>query len=108
MDTAMGFSQILSLIFFIAAAFAIAFFAKRYAPILRARLHDGKRIQIIEEISLSHQDRMRLIKIDGREFIHLSGKAGQQGFYSLPSEVQPAVEVKPQAVNTLRMRKTGK
>jgi flagellar biogenesis protein FliO len=47
---------------------------RKKSTVIRASLKAGKRIHVIEDSAVSPQERLRLIKIDNREFVMVSAK----------------------------------
>ncbi|MEK9718911.1 MAG: hypothetical protein VW520_07055 [Candidatus Puniceispirillum sp.] len=74
LNSIVGFQQIGITVAFLGAMLLLLFVLRKKSTVIRASLKAGKRIHVIEDSAVSPQERLRLIKIDNREFVMVSGK----------------------------------
>lgn len=96
-ESVIGLQQIITTIAFLAVMIGVLIFMRVKGKGLRRSLHHGKRIEIIEETGISPVEKMRLIKIDDKEFIVISAKGVQPVITPLGSarQVEPAAPAMP-------------
>ena len=76
-ESVVGLQQIITIIAFLAVMVGALIYLRMKGGGLRRSLHQGKRIQVVEETGISPLEKMRLIKIDNQEFIVISAKGVQ-------------------------------
>lgn len=76
-ESVVGLQQIITIIAFLAVMIGALIYLRMKGGGLRRSLHQGKRIQVVEETGISPLEKMRLIKIDNQEFIVISAKGVQ-------------------------------
>jgi hypothetical protein len=74
LNSIIGFQQIGITVAFLGAMLLLLFVLRKKSTVIRASLKAGKRIHVIEDSAVSPQERLRLIKIDNREFVMVSAK----------------------------------
>ena len=80
-----GLQQILITVAFLSLLIGLLVFLRMKGGSIKANLQKGQRIKVIEETAISPTERLRLISIDGLEFVMLSGKGVQPAFMPLSS-----------------------
>ncbi len=80
-----GLQQILITVAFLSFLIGLLVFLRMKGGSIKANLQKGQRIKLIEETAISPTERLRLITIDGLEFVMLSGKGIQPAFMPLSS-----------------------
>lgn len=82
-----GLQQIAITAAFLSVLIGLLVFLRMKGGSIKANLQKGQRIRVIEETPVSPTERLRLITIDGFEFVMLSGKGIQPTFMPLSSAV---------------------
>ena len=82
--------QIVTVVF-LSCLFGLLVFLRMKGGFIRANLQKGQRIKVIEETAVSPSERVRLISIDNRDFVMLSGKNSSALSYASAS-CTPAAE----------------
>ena len=77
--------QIVITVAFLSFLIGLLVFLRMKGGSIKANLQKGQRIKVIEETAISPAERLRLITIDGLEFVMLSGKGIQPAFMPLSS-----------------------
>ncbi len=80
-----GLQQIVITVVFLSFLIGLLVFLRTKGGSIKANLQRGQRIKVIEETAISPTERLRLITIDGLEFVMLSGKGIQPAFMPLSS-----------------------
>ena len=80
-----GLQQIVITVAFLSFLIGLLVFLRMKGGSIKANLQKGQRIKVIEETAISPTERLRLITIDGLEFVMLSGKGIQPAFMPLSS-----------------------
>ena len=80
-----GLQQIVITVAFLSFLIGLLVFLRMKGGSIKANLQKGQRIKVIEETAISPSERLRLITIDGLEFVMLSGKGIQPAFMPLSS-----------------------
>ena len=80
-----GLQQIVITVAFLSFLIGLLVFLRMKGGSIKANLQKGQRIKVIEETAISPTERLRLITIDGLEFVMLSGKGIQPVFMPLSS-----------------------
>ena len=80
-----GLQQIVITVVFLSFLIGLLVFLRMKGGSIKANLQKGQRIKVIEETAISPTERLRLITIDGLEFVMLSGKGIQPAFMPLSS-----------------------
>ena len=80
-----GLQQIVITVVFLSFLIGLLVFLRIKGGSIKANLQKGQRIKLIEETAISPTERLRLITIDGLEFVMLSGKGIQPTFIPLSS-----------------------
>tara|TARA_B100000035_G_C20714258_1_gene428375 strand:+ start:79 stop:585 length:507 start_codon:yes stop_codon:yes gene_type:complete len=80
-----GLQQIVITVAFLSFLIGLLVFLRMKGGSIKANLQKGQRIKVIEETAISPTERLRLITIDGLEFVMLSGKGIQPAFMPLLS-----------------------
>ncbi len=80
-----GLQQIVITVAFLSFLIGLLVFLRMKGGSIKANLQKGQRIRVIEETAISPTERLRLITIDGLEFVILSGKGIQPAFMPLSS-----------------------
>ena len=84
-----GLQQIVITVVFLSFLIGLLVFLRMKGGSIKANLQKGQRIRVIEETAISPTERLRLITIDGLEFVMLSGKGIQPAFMPLaPTALQ--------------------
>ena len=77
--------QVIITVVFLSCLFGLLVFLRMKGGFIRANLQKGQRIKVVEETAVSPSERLRLISIDNRDFVMLSGKNIQPVFTPLQS-----------------------
>ena len=72
--------QIITVLFFLASLLAAVNFVRRHGTGLRQHFTAARRAQIVSELSLGPQERLRIVQIDNREYVIISGRNGTPAF----------------------------
>ena len=80
-----GLQQIVITVAFLSFLIGLLVFLRMKGGSIKANLQKGQRIKVIEETAISPIERLRLITIDGLEFVMLSGKGIQPALMPLSS-----------------------
>ena len=80
-----GLQQVVITVAFLSFLIGLLVFFRMKGGSIKANLQKGQRIKLIEETAISPTERLRLITIDGLEFVMLSGKGIQPAFMPLSS-----------------------
>ena len=80
-----GLQQIVITVAFLSFLIGLLVFLRMKGGSIKANLQKGQRIKVIEETAISPTERLRLLTIDGLEFVMLSGKGIQPAFMPLSS-----------------------
>ena len=80
-----GLQQIVITVVFLSLLIGLLVFLRMKGGSIKANLQKGQRIKVIEETAISPTERLRLITVDGLEFVMLSGKGIQPTFIPLSS-----------------------
>lgn len=83
--------QVIITVVFLSCLFGLLVFLRMKGGFIRANLQKGQRIKVIEETAVSPSERLRLISIDNRNFVMLSGKNIQPSLMPLQA-ASPATE----------------
>ena len=83
--------QVIITVVFLSCLFGLLVFLRMKGGFIRANLQKGQRIKVIEETAVSPSERLRLISIDNRDFVMLSGKNIQPSLMPLQA-ASPAAE----------------
>ena len=86
-----GIQQIIITLVFLGVMVAALLFLKRKGSFIRANLHGDKRIQLVEETTISPTEKLRLLAIDGQMFVMASAK----GVQPILSPLNQAVSLPP-------------
>jgi flagellar protein FliO/FliZ len=78
-----GMQQILITVVFLSCLIGLLVFLRMKGGSIRANLQKGQRIKVVEETAVGPAERLRLITIDGRDFLMLSGKGIQPSLLPL-------------------------
>ena len=82
---ALPIGQIITVLIFLASLLAALYFARRHGTGLRQHFTAARRAQIVSELSLGPQERLRIVQIDNREYVIISGRNGTPAFFALPA-----------------------
>ena len=82
---ALPIGQIITVLIFLASLLAALYFVRRHGTGLRQHFTAARRAQIISELSLGPQERLRIVQIDHREYVIISGRNGTPAFFALPA-----------------------
>ena len=82
MTQIVGMQQIVITVVFLSCLIGLLIFLRMKGGSIRANLQKGQRIRVVEETAVSPAERLRLINIDGCEFLMLSGKEFSHHFCS--------------------------
>ena len=77
--------QIITVLIFLASLLAALYFVRRHGTGLRQHFTTTRRAQIVSELSLGPQERLRIVQIDHREYVIISGRNGTPAFFALPA-----------------------
>ncbi len=80
-----GLQQIAITVAFLSFLICLLVFLRMKGGSIKANLQKGQRIKVTEETAISPTERLRLITVDGLEFVMLSGKGIQPTFIPLSS-----------------------
>ena len=97
--------QIITVLFFLASLLAALYFVRRHGTGLRQHFTAARRAQIVSELSLGPQERLRIVQIDNREYVIISGRNGTPAFFALPAHdarTQSLVEDGDELSNSLQ------
>ena len=83
--------QVIITVVFLSCLFGLLVFLRMKGGFIRANLQKGQRIKVIEETAVSPSERLRLISIDNRNLVMLSGKNIQPSLMPLQA-ASPAAE----------------
>ena len=83
--------QVIITVVFLSCLFGLLVFLRMKGGFIRANLQKGQRIKVIEETAVSPSERLRLISIDNRDFVMLSGKNIQPSLMPLQAASSKAV-----------------
>ena len=81
-------SQILTVGIFLAGLICIQIFIKKNKNKFSSKWRSNKRIQLIEEKSLSTTEKIRIISIDNSEFLLVSNKGKKSSFLKIDSDLK--------------------
>ena len=84
-SVALPIGQIITVLIFLASLLAALYFVRRHGTGLRQHLAAARRAQIVSELSLGPQERLRIVQIDHREYVIISGRNGTPAFFALPA-----------------------
>ena len=90
MSQIVGVQQIVITVVFLSCLIGLLIFLRMKGGSIRANLEKGQRIRVVEETAISPAERLRLITIDGREFVMLSGKGIQPSILPLSTAASQA------------------
>ena len=82
---ALPIGQIITVLIFLASLLAALYFVRRNGSGLRQHFTAARRAQIVSELSLGPQERLRIVQIDHREYVIISGRNGTPAFFALPA-----------------------
>ena len=82
---ALPIGQIITVLIFLASLLAALYFVRRHGTGLREHFTAARRAQIVSELSLGPQERLRIVQIDHREYVIISGRNGTPAFFALPA-----------------------
>ena len=82
---ALATGQIITVLIFLASLLAALYFVRRHGTGLRQHFTAARRAQIVSELSLGPQERLRIVQIDHREYVIISGRNGTPAFFALPA-----------------------
>ena len=77
---ALPIGQIITVLIFLASLLAALYFVRRHGTGLRQHFTAARRAQIVSELSLGPQERLRIVQIDHREYVIISGRNGTPAF----------------------------
>lgn len=86
--------QVIITVVFLSCLVGLLVFLRIKGGFIRANLQKGQRIKVVEETAVSPSERLRLISIDNRDFVMLSGKNIQPSLVPLAAAGAP-VSVAP-------------
>ena len=92
---ALPIGQIITVLIFLASLLAALYFVRRHGTGLRQHFTAVRRAQIVSELSLGPQERLRIVQIDHREYVIISGRNGTPAFFALPAhsaQTQSSIE----------------
>jgi len=87
--------QILTVVVFLAALLGALLLVRRHGASITNHLHMRKRTHIVSDMALSNSERLRIVDIDGTEYVVVSGRSGTPAFYRLPTSKAPQQEGRP-------------
>ena len=102
---ALPIGQIITVLIFLASLLAALYFVRRHGTGLRQHLKAARRAQIVSELSLGPRERLRIVQIDHREYVIISGHSGTPAFFALPAygtQTQSLVENGDELPESLR------
>ena len=82
---ALPIGQIMTVLIFLASLLAALYFVRRHGTGLRQHFTGARRTQIVSELPLGSQERLRIVQIDHREYVIISGRNGTPAFFALPA-----------------------
>jgi len=103
MTQIVGMQQIVITVVFLSCLIGLLIFLRMKGGSIRANLQKGQRIRVVEETAVSSAERLRLINIDGREFLMLSGKGIQPSILPLSTVAQQAHSPYPSEQNCVEV-----
>jgi flagellar biogenesis protein FliO len=80
-----GLTQIIIVVIFLGLLLAALVFVKRHRTPITERLHGHKRVQIINDISLGTSEKLKIIRIDDRDYVVISAKGQASQLFALPA-----------------------
>ena len=81
---AMPIGQIITVLIFLASLLVALYFVRRHGSGWRQHFAAARRAQVVSELSLGPQERLRIVQIDHREYVIISGRNGTPAFFALP------------------------
>ena len=81
---AMPIGQIITVLIFLASLLVALYFVRRHGSGWRQHFAAEQRAHVVSELSLGPQERLRIVQIDHREYVTISGRNGTPAFFSLP------------------------
>ena len=81
-----GTQQIVITAAFLGVMILILIILRKKSTVIRASMKAGKRIVVIEDSAVSPTERLRLVKIDGSEFVMVSAKGHAPGLMLLTND----------------------
>ncbi|MEL0071748.1 MAG: hypothetical protein VW981_02620, partial [Rhodobiaceae bacterium] len=87
--------QIVTVVVFLAALIGALVLVRRHGAAISGHLNMRKRTQIVSDMALSNSERLRIVDIDGTEYVVVSGRSGTPAFYRLPTAKAPQQEGRP-------------
>ena len=81
---AMPIGQIITVLIFLASLLVALYFVRRHGSGWRQHFAAARRAQVVSELSLGPQERLRIVQIDQREYVIISGRNGTPAFFALP------------------------
>ncbi|CAI8306755.1 MAG TPA: hypothetical protein DIT66_00195 [Rhodobiaceae bacterium] len=85
---AMPIGQILTVLIFLASLLVALYFVRRHGGGLRQHFTSARRAQVVSELLLGPQERLRIVQIDNREYVIISGRNGTPAFFALPANAK--------------------
>ena len=82
---AMPIGQIITVLIFLASLLVALYFVRRHGSGWRQHFAAARRAQVVSELSLGPQERLRIVQIDHREYVIISGRNGTPAFFALPA-----------------------
>lgn len=79
-----GLTQIIIVLVFLGLLMAALVFVKRHRAPITERLHGHKRVQIVNDISLGVAEKLKIIRIDNRDYVVISAKGQASQMFALP------------------------
>jgi flagellar biogenesis protein FliO len=80
-----GLTQIITVVIFLGLLLAALAFVKRHRAPIAERLHGHKRVQIVNDISLGVAEKLKIIRIDDRDYVVISAKGQASQLFALPT-----------------------
>lgn len=80
----MPIGQIITVLVFLAGLLVALFFVRRHGSGWRQHFATARRAEVVNELSLGPQERLRIVQIDNREYVIISGRNGTPAFFALP------------------------
>ena len=102
---ALPMGQIITVLIFLASLLVALHFVRRHGTGLRQHFTAARRAQIVSELSLGPQESLRIVQIDHREYVIISGRNGTPAFFALPAHgarTQSLVENGDELSNSLQ------
>ena len=81
---AMPIGQISTVLIFLASLLVALYLVRRHGSGWRQHFAAARRAQVVSELSLGPQERLRIVQIDHREYVIISGRNGTPAFFALP------------------------